>query len=73
MHLSQIWPQSKAFDDLVAAVSPGQPISPEHSRQLATRLLHCYTSGLVEFSLCRRGLSRTSQIDQWPAPMRGSA
>jgi methyltransferase-like protein len=50
-HLSQIWPESKAFDDLLAAAAQGQAIAAEQSRQLATRLLHCYTRGLVEFSL----------------------
>jgi len=50
-HLSQIWPESKAFDDLLVAAAQGQAIAAEQSRQLATRLLHCYTRGLVEFSL----------------------
>jgi methyltransferase-like protein len=50
-HLSRIWPESKAFADLVAAAAPGQAIAVEEARQLATRLLHCYASGLVEFSL----------------------
>jgi methyltransferase-like protein len=50
-HLSRIWPESIVFDDLLAAAAPGQAIASEPARQLATRLLHCYTSGLVEFSL----------------------
>jgi methyltransferase-like protein/SAM-dependent methyltransferase len=49
-HLSRIWPESIAYNDLLAAAE-GDAIASEHSRQLATRLLHCYTSGLVEFSL----------------------
>jgi hypothetical protein len=50
-HLSRIWPESIVNDDLLAAAAEGQAIASEYSRQLATRLLHCYTSGLVEFSL----------------------
>lgn len=50
-HLSRIWPESIVFGDLLAATAPGQAIASEHSLRLATRMLHCYTSGLVEFSL----------------------
>jgi methyltransferase-like protein/SAM-dependent methyltransferase len=50
-HLSRIWPESIAYNDLLAAAAEGEAIASDHSRQLATRLLHCYTSGLVEFSL----------------------
>jgi methyltransferase-like protein len=50
-HLSRIWPESIAYYDLLAAAAEGEAIASDHSRQLATRLLHCYTSGLVEFSL----------------------
>jgi methyltransferase-like protein len=50
-HLSRVWPESIVFGDLLAVAAQSQAIGSEHSRQLATRLLHCYTSGLVEFSL----------------------
>lgn len=48
--LAERWPESIAFEDLLTAAAGGQTVPVEHSRQLATRLLHCYTSGLVEFS-----------------------
>jgi len=51
LHLAQIWPESKSFSDLLAAAAHGQAIAEEQSRLLATRLLHCYLSGVVEFSL----------------------
>jgi len=54
--LSRTWPASIQFGDLVkrAAELAGLDIAETHaeqSRQLATRLLNCYTAGLAEFSL----------------------
>jgi methyltransferase-like protein/SAM-dependent methyltransferase len=49
--LGQIWPESIAFSDLLAAAANGQPVSEEQSLQLAARLLRCYTSGVIELSL----------------------
>ena len=55
-HLGRQWPRPVQFDDLLAvarsaASSNGASPSEEARRQLATRLLHCYASGVVEFSL----------------------
>jgi methyltransferase-like protein len=55
-HLARSWPESVQFGELArrAAELAGLAsagIRPEQSRQLATRLLNCYTAGLVEFSL----------------------
>ena len=54
--LSRSWPVSIQFSELVKGAAeiaglPSADIRPEQSRQLATRLLTCYTAGLVEFSL----------------------
>jgi hypothetical protein len=55
-HLSRRWPELVEFHKLVerAAKVAGMaslPVGSEPSRQFATRLLNCYTAGLVEFSL----------------------
>ncbi len=50
-HLSRIWPESILFRNLLAAAAQSQTVAPEQAYHLATRLLHCYTAGLVEFSL----------------------
>ena len=50
-HMAQIWPESVAFGNLLTTAGRGRPIATDESRDLATRLLNCYTSGLVEFSL----------------------
>jgi methyltransferase-like protein len=49
--LGQIWPASIAFGDLLTAAADDQPVAEEQSLQLATRLLRCYTLGIVELSL----------------------
>jgi methyltransferase-like protein/SAM-dependent methyltransferase len=56
LHLIERWPESVRFFDLLAAARQRLGIAAptptdEEARQLATRLLHCYTSNLVEFSL----------------------
>jgi methyltransferase-like protein len=65
LHLSQSWPLPVRFDDLLAAARArlagenGHPdvastaFSSDAAEQLAARLLNCYASTLVEFSLCR--------------------
>jgi methyltransferase-like protein len=49
-HLGAQWPRPVAFDELLDAAKVEPPTDGER-RQLATRLLHCYASGLTEFSL----------------------
>ena len=54
--LVDAWPKSLSFDDLVVAANSrlseiGVSADAAQRRQLATRLLNCYTSGLVDFSL----------------------
>jgi len=55
LHLAQRRPLSTSFQSLVAAaqemLAPSRGPSADDSRQLATRLLNCYTTNLVEFSL----------------------
>jgi methyltransferase-like protein/SAM-dependent methyltransferase len=56
MHcLADAAPLPLAFDDLLAAararLGGDAAVSPDSSRQLCARLLNCYLSGLVEFSL----------------------
>jgi methyltransferase-like protein/SAM-dependent methyltransferase len=66
LHLIGRWPESVRFADLLAAArerlgAAAPAPTDEEARQLATRLLHCYTSNLVEFSIspsrCVRGVS----------------
>ena len=59
VHLSENWPLSFAFDDLVAAAraklgESGQ-VSDDNRRHLAARLLNCYASNLADFSLSEPG------------------
>jgi methyltransferase-like protein len=55
LHLSQHWPASIPFQSLLetARKNLGQDASSasEHAAQLATRLLNCYTTALIEFSI----------------------
>jgi methyltransferase-like protein len=49
--LARIWPQSLAFADLLQAAAGGRTVQAHESRELAARLLRCYTAGIVELSL----------------------
>jgi methyltransferase-like protein len=56
LDLGEQWPVSVSFPDLLTAarqrLGPAAPASTDNdAHQLATRLLNCYTSNLVEFSL----------------------
>jgi len=53
VHLAELWPRAVPFDDLLTAARAklGQALAnPAEERTLATRLLNCYVSQLVEFS-----------------------
>jgi methyltransferase-like protein/SAM-dependent methyltransferase len=51
--LAASWPAPIAFEELLAAAreKSGQPQSADDQRNLAARLLHCYSAALLELSL----------------------
>ena len=68
LHLAETWPLSVPFESLHAAAReqlglPSSNAQPE-MMQLATRLLNCYTSSLVEFSISPPAF--VSQISERP-------
>jgi len=72
-HLIEHWPLPIHFAELLDAarrrLGPAAPPPSEHdAHQLATRLLNCYTSNLVEFSLSPPGFV----IDVTPRPRAGA-
>jgi methyltransferase-like protein len=55
VHLGERWPLGATFADLLAAarktIGQANAATAEQARQLAMRLLNCYVTGVVEFSL----------------------
>ena len=72
--LARRWPESIAFDELLAAAATGRSREAVDWRKLASDLLHAFTCGLVELSPAPpRAVPPTCPRPQRPALMRGSA